>query len=110
MKNYSPDSTETILADTSSAASQLQAEIDDMRRRLAALEARAPAHAEQTAGRKRHWRATPKKLALMIAGVMLAGATIVFGQSAVDALFVSKDGKVGIGRHRPGSRAPGRSG
>ncbi|HKY44354.1 MAG TPA: hypothetical protein VJM50_14805 [Pyrinomonadaceae bacterium] len=85
MKNYSPDSTETILADTSSAASQLQAEIDAMRRRLAALEARA----------------TRKRLALMIAGVMLAGATIVVGQSAVESLFVSKDGKVGIGTTTP---------
>ncbi len=99
MKNYSPDYTETILADTSSAASQLQAEIDEMRRRLAALEARAPA-----IGRKEHWRATPKRLALMIAGLMVGGATIVFGQSAVDSLFVSKNGNVGIGTTTPANK------
>ena len=101
MKNNSPDSTETILADTSSDASQLQAEIDDMRRRLAALEARARAHAKTTVDRTGQWRATPKRLALMIVGVMLAGATIVFGQSAVESLFVGKDGKVGIGTTAP---------
>lgn len=104
MKTDSPDNTKTILADTSSAASQLHAEIDEMRRRLAALEARAPTHTNQTAGRKRHWHATPKRLALMIAGVMLFGATIVFGQSAVDALFVDKNGSVGIGTTAPANK------
>ncbi|HKY28865.1 MAG TPA: hypothetical protein VJM12_13080 [Pyrinomonadaceae bacterium] len=104
MKTHSPDNTKTILADTSSAASQLHAEIEEMRRRLAALEARAPAHANQTVGRKRHWHATPKRLALMIAGVMLVGATIVFGQSAVDALFVDKNGNVGIGTTAPANK------
>lgn len=103
MKNHSPKVTETIFADTTSTAAHLQAEIDEMRLRLAALEARTPADANQTVGRKRHWRATPKRLALMIVGVMLAGATIVFGQGAVDALFVSKDGNVGIGTTDPGT-------
>ena len=104
MKNHSAESTETILAETTPVASQLHAEIDEMRRRLAALETRAPADANQTVGRKRHWRATPKRLALMIAGVVLAGATIVFGQSAVESLFVSKDGKVGIGTNAPSAK------
>ncbi len=104
MKNHSAESTGTILAETTPVASQLHAEIDEMRRRLAALEARAPADANQTAGRKRHGRATPKRLALMIAGVVLAGATIVFGQSAVESLFVGKDGNVGIGTSAPRAR------
>ena len=103
MKNHSPKVTETIFADATSTAAQLQAEIDEMRLRLAALEARTPARTNQTVGWKRPWRATPKKLALMIVGVMLAGATIVFAQGAVDALFVSKDGNVGIGTTDPGT-------
>ena len=101
MNNQSAENTEIVLTETTSASARLQTEIDEMRRRLAALEARAPAHAGETVGRKRHWRANPKGLGLMIAGVMLAAATIVFGQSAVDALFVSKEGKVGIGTTAP---------
>lgn len=104
MKSHSPEGSEKILAGTTSAAVQLQAEIDEMRRRLAALEACTSAPANQTVGRKRHWRATPKKLALMIAGVMLAAATIAFGQGAIDALFVSKDGNVGIGTTTPANK------
>lgn len=104
MKKYSPNNTETSLTDTGSAAPQLHAEIDEMRRRLAALEARALAHANPTVGRKGHWRTTPKRLAFMIAGVMLIGATVVFGQSAIDSLFVNKDGNVGIGTSAPRAR------
>ena len=104
MKNYSPNNTETTLTDTSSTAPQLHAEIDDMRRRLVALEARALAHPNPTAGRMGHWHATSKRLVLMIAGVMLIGATIVFGQSAVDSLFVNKEGNVGIGTSAPRAR------
>ena len=104
MRNQSAESNETEMWDMTPAASKLRAEIDEMRIRLAALEARAPTRANQTVVRKRRWRATPKMLAVMIVGVMLTAATIVFGQSAVESLFVSKDGDVGIGTNTPGAR------
>jgi hypothetical protein len=82
------------------AAVSLHAEVEELRRRLAALEARAPRQAAgRTAARN---RPTTKRLALLVAGVVLAGATVVFGQSGVEALFVSKKGNVGIGTNEPG--------
>jgi hypothetical protein len=40
-------------------------------------------------------------LALLIAGVMLVGATIVFGEDVANALFISAGGNVGIGTTSP---------
>jgi hypothetical protein len=104
MTNDSAESNEAELAHPRAAASHLHTEIDELRQRLAALEARAPEPANKTVAAKRRRRATPKRLALMIAGVMLAAATIVFGQSAVESLFVSKEGNVGIGTSTPRAR------
>ncbi|MBC8031862.1 MAG: hypothetical protein H7Z16_17400 [Pyrinomonadaceae bacterium] len=96
-------SRETDFSNSSTEASVTAAELDALRQRLAALEASVPGHASQTVARKQHWGATPKRLALTIAGVLLAGATIVFGQSALDSFFVSNDGNVGIGTSTPGN-------
>jgi hypothetical protein len=102
MKNDPAESHETEIADESVAAANLHAKIDELRQRLAALEAGA---------RKQRRRPTPKMLALLIAGVMLAGATIVFGQDVANALFISAGGNVGIGTNNPLSKlhvvAPG---
>jgi hypothetical protein len=79
---------------TAEAAASLQAEVEELWRRLAALEAGAPRHAARS-------RPTAKRLALLVAGAVLACATVVFGQGAVEALFVSKDGNVGVGTSIP---------
>jgi hypothetical protein len=76
----------------------LRVELLELKQRLAALEA-----AQQAVGKARR-RLTPKMLALFAAVVLLAGVTIVFGQAAVDSLFVSKEGKVGIGTNAPVSK------
>lgn len=79
-------------------SANLHDELHDLRQRLAALEACVP-QSQQIVRKPR--RITPKMLTLLVAGVMLAGASIVFGQAAVDSLFISKDGKVGIGTSAP---------
>src|SRR6266576_2154630 len=101
MNDLTPENREPI-RDLTTDAATLQLELHELRQRLAALEATAHQH-QQTVGKPRR-RATPKMLMLLVAGVMLAGATIVFGQAAVDSLFISKDGKVGIGTSAPVSR------
>jgi hypothetical protein len=76
-------------------ASSLRAEVEALRHRLAALEARLP---EDISKEKR--RASTKPVVRLTAGAMLAmlaSASIVYGQSAVDALFISKDGNIAIG-------------
>jgi hypothetical protein len=88
-----------LIRDLTTDAPTLHLELHELRKRLAALEATLPQR-QQTVGKLRG-RATPKMIAFLIAGVMLAGATIVFGQDAVDSLFVSKDGNVGIGTSAP---------
>jgi hypothetical protein len=62
-------------------ATFLRAEIDELKRRLAALEA-GPAVTEQTFAAKVRRRLAPRKIALLITAVILVWATIVFGQSA----------------------------
>jgi hypothetical protein len=85
--------------EAAAAAASLHAEVEELRRRLAALEAGAPGQAAATG--KRRVRPTAKRLALLVAGAVLACATVVFGQNAVEALFVSKDGNVGVGMTSP---------
>ena len=97
MNDLTPENREPI-RDLTTDAATLQLELHELRQRLAALEASVPTV------RKPRRRTTPKMLTLLVAGVMLAGATIVFGQAAVDSLFISKDGKVGIGTSAPVSR------
>lgn len=91
MRDHSAESNGT------EAGAGLQAEVEELRRRLAALEASAPRQvAGQTTARKRRVRPTAKGAALLVAGVVLASATVVFGQGAVEALVVSKEGNVEV--------------
>jgi hypothetical protein len=84
------------------------AEMAALRHRLAALEARLPGNApEQPPGRQAKRRPSPKTVAWLTTGAvlaMLAGASIVYTQSPVDALSISKEGKVGIGTSTPAAK------
>jgi hypothetical protein len=82
--------------------SALLAEVATLRQRLAALEQRSPAAApaEPPPGRRARPRPSRKTVARLTIGAtlaMLAGASVVYGQTAVDALFISKEGDVAIG-------------
>lgn len=77
----------------------LHAELHELRQRLTALEASVP-QGQQT-DRKPRRRMI---LTLLVVALTLVVATMVFGQAAVDSLFISKDGKVGIGTSAPVSR------
>ena len=87
LSNLNPDS------------ANLQVELHELRQRLLALE--AGILPRRQIDRKPHRRITRKMLTLLIVGLTLVGATMVFGQAAVDALFITKDGKVGIGTNAP---------
>jgi len=80
----------------------LHVELHELRQRLAELEARV--RQGQQTNRKPRRGISRKMLLLLVVGLVLVGATIVFGQAAVDSLFISKDGKVGIGTIAPVSR------
>src|SRR5262249_19494329 len=82
--------------------SDMLAEMEALRRRLSALEASiaGPAAGHPVAC-KRSSRLTARTLAILTSGAVLAGVSIVCGPSAVDALFVNKDGNVGIGTAEP---------
>lgn len=84
------------------ASANLQIELHELRQRLLALEAGVLQGPQ--IDREPRRRINRKLLTLLLAGLMLTGATIVFGQAAVDSLFISKDGKVGIGTNAPVSR------
>src|SRR5436190_368754 len=84
-------------------ATLLRAEIDELKQRLAALEA-GPAVTKQTFAGKVRRRLAPRKIALLIAAVVLVSATIVFGQGAIDAIFINPQGKVGIGISTPSAK------
>jgi hypothetical protein len=81
------------------APSDIATEIVALRQRLAALEANMPG---KTAAPRLRQRVT--LTALVLAGAALAGASIVSGQSAVESLFISQSGNVGIGTNNPASR------
>jgi hypothetical protein len=77
------------------------AEMAALRHRLAALEARLPGNAPEQQAKR---RTSTKTVAWLTTGAvlaMLAGASLVYGQSAVDALFISKEGNVGVGTSTP---------
>jgi hypothetical protein len=77
------------------------AEMAALRHRLAALEARLPGNAPEQQAKR---RTSTKTVAWLTTGAvlaMLAGASLVYGQSAVGALFISKEGNVGIGTSTP---------
>ena len=82
-------------------ASGLLAEVESLRHRLAALEAHLPGNAAKEPPRRQAKRPiSTKTIAWLTTGAvlaMLAGASVVYGQSAVDALFISKEGNVAIG-------------
>ena len=96
------DDNRTSVRDLNEDGANLHAEFHEMRQRLAALEACVPQGGQTD--RKPRRRITRKMLTLLVVGLTLVGASIVFGQAAVDSLFVSKDGKVGIGTSAPVSR------
>ena len=81
--------------------SGLLTEVAALRHRLAALEAHLAGHAsEQPAGHQATRQTSLKKVAWITTCsvlAMIAGASIVYGQSGVNALFVSKEGNVAIG-------------
>jgi hypothetical protein len=86
-------------------AAALLAQIEALRRRLAVLEERLPVNcAAQPSGRDTKRRTSTKVVVRLLTGAglaMLAGGSLVYGQGAVqsaaDALFISKEGRVGIG-------------
>ena len=82
-------------------ASGLLEEVAALRRRLAALEERPQENPpKEPPGRQAKPRPSRKTVAWLATGAvlaMLAGASVVYGQSAVDAFFISKEGDVAIG-------------
>ena len=81
--------------------SALLAEVAALRQRLAALEERPQENPpKEPPGRQAKPRPSRKTVAWLTTGAvlaMLAGASAVYGQSAVDAFFISKEGDVAIG-------------
>ena len=85
------------------------AEVGELRRRLAALEERLAGNPpEQPPGRPVKRQPSRKAVAWVTTGAVLAvlaGASVVYGQvavqSAVDALWITKEGRVGIGTATP---------
>ena len=81
--------------------SDLLAEMEALRQRLAALEAQLPGNAaKELAGRQSMPHASGKMVVWLTGSAvlaMLAGASVVYGQSAVDAFLISKEGDVAIG-------------
>jgi hypothetical protein len=79
--------------------SDMLADMEALKRRLAALEASIAG----PVARKRSSRPTARTLAILASGAVLAGASIVYGQG-LEALFVHQNGNVGIGTPTPASR------
>jgi hypothetical protein len=73
------------------------AELEALRQRLATLEA----HVAASHGKSRAWklfrRGRIRNVALLAVSVLLAGVVITRGADAVEALFISPTGNVGIG-------------
>jgi hypothetical protein len=93
------------IGNASVEAAVLHAEIEALRRRLAALEARLPGctPGEPLSTGQSRWRPSTKIAVCLLAGAglaMLAGASLVYGQgavqSAVDALTINPNGEVSI--------------
>ncbi len=82
-------------------ASGLLAEVAALRDRLAALEAQLagglPAHPPPQQASRRISSKTVVHLTTGAILALLAGASVVYGQSAVEALLISKEGNVAIG-------------
>ena len=83
--------------DANASAPGLLAEVEALRHRLAALERRLPGSAAPELPERQATRRTVVRLTTGAMLAMLAGASVVYGQSAVDALFISKEGNVAIG-------------
>ena len=80
--------------------SALLAEVAALRQRLAALEERLQENPKEPPGRQAKPRTSGKSVAWLTTGAvlaMLAGVSVVYGQSAVNAFFISKEGDVAIG-------------
>ncbi len=93
-------------------ASGLLAEVAALRRQLAALEERLQeSPPKEPPGRQAKPRTSRKTVAWPATGAvlaMLAGASVVYGQTAVDSFFISKEGDVAIGP--PGGLFVGKAG
>jgi hypothetical protein len=100
-------------SDIDADAATVLAEIEEMKQRLALLEARLPpCTPAEPPGRRQKEAALFKKTVLKLAAGaglgVLAGASLVYGssavQSAVEALTITPDGKVGIGTPSPSAK------
>jgi hypothetical protein len=87
--------------DANAKASGLMEEVAALTHRLAALEERLQENPpKEPPGRQAKPRPSRKTVAWLTTGAalaMLAGVSVVYGQSAVDAFFISKNGDVSIG-------------
>jgi hypothetical protein len=103
MASHPVDASEIRTGSVDAAA--LHAEIEALRRRLAALEARLPGctPGEPLSTGQSRWRPSTKIAVCLLTGAglaMLAGASLVYGQAAVqsaaDALAINPNGEVSI--------------
>jgi hypothetical protein len=82
-------------------SADLRAELEEIRKQLHALETKqGGAHEdERTLAR---WRLSKRmRLVVLPVIVLLAAGSVLYGQGAMDALFIDQDGKVGIGTTKP---------
>ena len=105
MKDHTAEGSEPDIVNSSTDVSQMQAEIAALRKRLAALEDGVPADdRNQPRARKAKSRTIANVVGLLTVIVVLTvltSASVVYGQSAVDALFIDPEGNVGIGTSDP---------
>jgi hypothetical protein len=98
--------------DVNANAPTLLAEVLALRHRLAALEERLQESPPKKPPRRQAKTRTSRKIVAWLtigaALAMLAGASVVYGQTAVDAFFISKEGEVSIGP--PGGLFVGKAG
>jgi hypothetical protein len=94
--------------DADAAAPGLMAEVEALRRRLAALEARLPGNARKDPSRRLAKRQIAVGLTAGAALALVAGASAVYAQGAAqsvaDALFISRNGNIGIGTSTPAAK------
>jgi hypothetical protein len=88
-------------ANANANAAALVAEVEALKQRLAALEARLPGGAPAEPPRRRSSTKTTVCLVTGAGLAMLAGASLVHGG---DALSISPDGKIGIGTATPAAK------
>ncbi|HEY3706416.1 MAG TPA: hypothetical protein VGL22_15240 [Terracidiphilus sp.] len=80
------------------------AELEDLRRRLAKLEAHLDAPRSPSQALKVFRLGRSRNVALLALAALLAGVVILHGEDAVKSLFISPAGNVGIGAPDPGQK------